>query len=110
MQVEINAENIVKYNLVQLTGNPAEVLLQRAAEAEQEGYVLACTIPDTHEYLEQNIFEAAGSSQMTREEQDAWYERGSVIEGGVIENVNNPITCNCMKIPHMQSCPLYKEE
>lgn len=63
MQVPITEENILKYNLVEYTGNSKEALLLAAAEAEEAGYVLTCTVPDDSEaeVLHTNIFEAADS-------------------------------------------------
>lgn len=56
MQVDVTAENIVIYKLVELTGNSAEVMLQRAKEAEDEGYTLTCDVPEDH-ILTANIFD-----------------------------------------------------
>lgn len=46
MQVEVNAHNIILYNLVGLTGNSAESMLHAARLAELEGDVLTCEVPD----------------------------------------------------------------
>lgn len=66
MQIEVNQENIIKFNLVQMTGNSVEVLLQRAEEARQSGYVLAVQIPD--DLIHMNVFDAAGSQAVDEEE------------------------------------------
>ena len=55
MQVEVNEHNIIKFGLVQLTGNSVEVLLTRAKEAEAAGYVLAVEIPD--DQVRMNMFD-----------------------------------------------------
>jgi hypothetical protein len=60
MQVEVNAQNIIIYGLVQLTGNSAEEMLKHAAEAAEAGYILTCRIPDVEETIDMNVFEAAG--------------------------------------------------
>lgn len=68
MQVEINEQNIVKYNLVQLTGNTTEELMTAAAEAEANGYVLSCRIPDVDELLEHNVFESVNGDPVSPED------------------------------------------
>jgi hypothetical protein len=55
MQVEVTPENIVAFNLTELTGNSAEVLMQRAKEAAETGMVLAVTIPD--DKIDFNVFQ-----------------------------------------------------
>lgn len=64
MQVEVNEHTIVKYNLVELTGNSAEDLLRIAREARETGHVLTVTVPDD---VPVNIFDAA-HGQITPEE------------------------------------------
>lgn len=56
MQVEVNEHTIIKYGLVQLTGNSVEVLLTRAKEAADAGYILTVQIPDTPE-VRMNMFD-----------------------------------------------------
>lgn len=70
MQVEVTAQNIILYGLVELTGNPAEVMLQLAAEAEAEGHVLTCEVPDkvgVDKIIRQNMFDVAGSEPSPEE-------------------------------------------
>lgn len=55
MQVEVTLENIIAFNLVELTGNSAETLLKRAKEAEEAGYILAVEIPD--DKIDMNVFQ-----------------------------------------------------
>lgn len=57
LHVEVNETNIAIYDLVQLTGNTKELLLQRAREAEHEGFTLTCRIPNPNDRLEVNAFE-----------------------------------------------------
>lgn len=75
MQVEVNEENIVRFSLVQLTGNSKEALLEAAARAVEEGYVLTCRIPDaTDDVLQMNIFEAADGEVVSDEKLQAFYD------------------------------------
>lgn len=75
MQVEVNEENILRFSLVQLTGNSKEDLLAAAARAEEEGYVLTCRIPDaTDDVLQTNIFEAGDGEVVSDEKLQAFYE------------------------------------
>lgn len=80
MQVEVNEENIVKYNLVQLTGNSAETLLTAAAEAKKNGYELTCRIPDDDLHI--NVFEAAGATSVSEEQLKHWQEQENIIVEG----------------------------
>ena len=59
MQVEVNEYNIIRYGLVQLTGNSTATLLMHAAEAAEHGYVLTCEVPDAEQTIDMNVFEAA---------------------------------------------------
>ena len=64
MHVEVNEQNIILFGLVQLTGNSAEEMLAKAAEAREEGYTLTCEIPSIAEDLiKVNMFDAAGSEE-----------------------------------------------
>lgn len=77
MQVEVNEHTIVKYGLVQLTGNSVEVLLTRAKEAHDAGYILTVQIPDDQVHL--NMFDAG---------------RGSPVDEDTLrqqDNLKNPI-------------------
>lgn len=56
MQVEVTVENIIKFNLVELTGNSSEVMMRRAKEAEEAGYVLTVEVPDD-QARRMNVFE-----------------------------------------------------
>lgn len=56
MQIEVTPENIIKFNLVELTGNSSEVMMRRAKEAEEAGYVLTVDIPDD-QVRRMNVFE-----------------------------------------------------
>lgn len=56
MHVEINETNIDKFDLVGLTGNSREHLLNEAANAKTKGHVLSCNVPDNL-VLEQNVFD-----------------------------------------------------
>lgn len=56
MQVEVNEENIIKYGLVQFTGNTMEMMLLAARRAEVEGYTLLCEIPDDNK-IDINVFD-----------------------------------------------------
>ena len=56
MDVEVNEENIDLFALVEFTGNSREVMLSRAAEARQNGYILSVKIPDDE--LHHNVFES----------------------------------------------------
>lgn len=60
MQVEVNDANITQFGLVELTGNTRELLMTRAREAEESGYVLSVEIPDT--LIHMNVFDMAPSS------------------------------------------------
>jgi len=62
MHVEINETNIDKFGLVKLTGNSREVLLSRAAEAAESGYLLSFNIPD--DLIHQNVFDIAESMEV----------------------------------------------
>jgi hypothetical protein len=77
VQVEVNEENIVKYDLVRLTGNTKEDLLAAAARAEEEGYVLTCRIPEVTDVLHMNVFDAAEGRTPTDEEIAAFYHQAS---------------------------------
>lgn len=55
MHVEVNEQNIALYELEKLTGNPKDVLLQAAREAEVAGHTLYCRIPDELRHV--NAFE-----------------------------------------------------
>jgi hypothetical protein len=57
MHVEVNETNIAVFELVQMTGNSREVLLNAAAEAAKKGYILHCQIPDPEDPIEVNAFE-----------------------------------------------------
>lgn len=61
MQIEVTLESIVRYGLVQLTGNSSEKMMELAEEAKQNGHVLCVEVPDD-DLVHMNIFEAAGSS------------------------------------------------
>jgi hypothetical protein len=80
MQVEVNEENIVRYNLVQLTGNTKEALLTAAMQAEKNGYVLTCRIPEpSDDVLQMNIFEGAQGDVPSDEELEAFYHQANPI-------------------------------
>ncbi len=57
MHVEVNETNIAVFDLARLTGNSREDLLDAAAKASADGYVLSCRIPDPDDKLEVNAFE-----------------------------------------------------
>jgi hypothetical protein len=57
MNVEVNEQNIIKFGLVQLTGNSVEVLLTRAKEARESGYILTVELPD--DQIPVNVFDVA---------------------------------------------------
>lgn len=46
MHVEVNETNIAVYELEKLTGNSKEVLLENAEQAQRNGHILYCQIPD----------------------------------------------------------------
>lgn len=76
MQVEVNEENIVRYNLVQLTGNSKEELLTAAKQAEENGYVLTCRIPEpADDVLQMNIFEGAQGDVPDDDVLEAFYNQ-----------------------------------
>lgn len=54
MKVEVTAENIIRYRLVDLTGNDSDSMLHAARLAEIDGDVLHCEVPDAWiEHLKQ---------------------------------------------------------
>lgn len=60
IQVEVNEENILRFNLPLLTGNKTEDLLVAAKEAALAGHVLTCRVPKPAGYeVEINVFDAA---------------------------------------------------
>lgn len=63
MHVEINEANIDKYNLVELSGNSREHLLNEAANAKVKGHILSCNVPDEL-VLEQNVFDVYESEHV----------------------------------------------
>lgn len=79
MNVEVNEENILKYGLVQLTGNTKEELLQAAKEAEASGYTLTCRIPEVEDVLEVNIFQHGDGEEVTDEELREFWEKQNPI-------------------------------
>lgn len=56
MQVEVTEQNIILYGLVQLTGNSAETMLEKAQQARDAGYVLTVDIPDNDD-IDINAFD-----------------------------------------------------
>lgn len=79
-QIEVTPENIVKYNLVQLTGNSAEELMKAANEAFDAGYTLTCRIPD--DLLHVNVFDVVGGTEVSDEMMKHWEEAENVIVEG----------------------------
>lgn len=80
MQVEVNLENIIRYDLVQLTGNTAEELMKAAAEAYDSGYTLTCRIPGPEDdVIHTNIFETAQGEIVSDEEIEAFYHNQNPI-------------------------------
>lgn len=77
MQVEVNEENIVRYNLVQLTGNTKEELLTAAKEAmnAEPSFVLYCRIPEpADDVLHTNVFESIPGYVPSDEELEAYHK------------------------------------
>ena len=58
LHVEVNEKNIARFDLVKLTGNTKEELLNHAEEASKSGYILTCRIPMPEDPIEVNVFEA----------------------------------------------------
>jgi hypothetical protein len=75
MAVEVNETNIAIYELEKLTGNTKEVLLARAAEAEENGITLFCKIPNPDDPIHVNAFQHFGAT-------DAPKVRGDEIKDG----------------------------
>jgi hypothetical protein len=63
MHVELNETNIDKYNLVELTGNSREHMLNEAANAAAKGHILSVNVPDEL-VLEQNVFDVYESEHV----------------------------------------------
>lgn len=57
MHIEVNETNIAVFELVKFTGNTREQLLESAAKAAEDGYVLHCKIPDPEDPVAVNAFE-----------------------------------------------------
>jgi hypothetical protein len=80
MNVEVTEENILKYDLVQLTGNSKEALLQAAKEALESGYTLTCRIPDpVDDVLHMNIFQHGDGVEVSDEELEAFFKHQNPI-------------------------------
>ena len=66
--VVINEENILKFDLVRLTGNSREALLAAALEAQDSGYVLMCKIPTPDsDKIEVNVFDVVEGEEVSDE-------------------------------------------
>lgn len=73
IQVEVNEENIIRFNLVQLTGNTTEQMLVAAREALLSGHTLTCKIPKPEGYEPEvvvNAFDAANAQPSFEAEDD----------------------------------------
>lgn len=80
MQVEVTPENILRYHLVELTGNSREELLRAAKEAYDSGYTLTCRIPEQEDdVIHVNIFETAQGEEVSDEELEAFYHQQNPI-------------------------------
>lgn len=77
MHVEVNETNIALFDLVRLTGNSKEMLLQSAREAEANGYILSCMIPDPDGPVQVNAFEHFDSEPAPRV--------ADVVEGEIVD-------------------------
>lgn len=55
MQVEVNEDNIIKYELHKVTGNTVKDLMDSAKRAKEQGYILQVQIPDNT--IRHNVFD-----------------------------------------------------
>lgn len=101
MQVEVTAANIVKFGLVQLTGNSVETMLTLAREAADTGHILTVEIPDD-QLVHMNVFDVAESRQVVDEDELEYQNRimdpephksapTRVVEVHVVENPEGDI-------------------